>query len=77
MFVLADKSTFGIESNVERLAVFLIKGYSDEHFVIDGFRHGFQHGVKRDFHLSCGKVKLRLSQLPLMSKLSDEVAHYW
>ena len=59
--------------NVERLAVYL-KGYSDEQFVVDGFRHGFPLGVKQDFHLLYGNVKPRPSPLPLLSKLSDEVA---
>ena len=75
LFIFADISTFGIESpvNVERLAVYL-KGYADEQFVIEGFRKGFPLGVKRDFHLLYGKVKPRPSPLPLLSKLSDEVA---
>ena len=59
--------------DVAKLAVY-IKGYSDEQFIVDGFKNGFSLGVKSDYCLSYGRVKPRPSPLPLLTKLRDEVS---
>ena len=59
--------------DVAKLAVD-IKGYSDEQFIVDGFKNGFSLGVKSDYCLSYGRVKPRPSPLPLLTKLRDEVS---
>ena len=57
-FFSVDISAFGIESPVDvaKLGVY-IKGYSDEQFIVDGFKNGFSLGVKSDYCLPYGRVK--------------------